>query len=199
MTGNSLSLLSPAVVPYQNQVRHDMSSLARVLKNQGYATMAMHPYGEGTWGRKLVYAYFGFDEFIHQGSWEVPCEYVRRFISDACNYREIIHRYENRNQNVPFFLFDVTIQNHGGYYGEVPIEINVTSVGGIPAEEVGYLYDVEIYLNLIKISDDAVKDLVTYFQQVENSVIICMFGDHQPILENDFYEAVFAGKEMSEQ
>lgn len=75
----------------------------------------------------------------------------------------------------------------------------MTSVGDIPAEKVGYLYEVETYLNLIKISDDAVKDLVTYFQQVENPVIICMFGDHQPILENEFYEAVFAGKEMSEQ
>lgn len=199
LTGNSLSLLSPAVIPYQNQVRHDMPSLARVLKNQGYATMAMHPSGESAWSRKLVYAYFGFDEFIHQGLWEAPYEYVRGFISDTCNYQEIIHRYENRDPNVPFFLFDVTIQNHGAYYGELPIEINVTSVGGIPAEEVGYLYDVETYLNLIKISDDAIKDLVTYFQQVENPVIICMFGDHQPILGNDFYEAVFAGTEMSDQ
>lgn len=199
LTGNSLSLLSPGVIPYQNQVRHDMPSLARVLKNQGYAAMAMHPNGEGSWGRNHVYTYLGFDEFVHQGTWEVPYEYVKGFISDACNYKEIIHRYENRNQDFPFFLFDVTIQNHGGYYGEVPIEIGVTSVGGIPAEEVGYLYDVETYLNLIKISDDAFKELVTYFQQEENPIIICMFGDHQPILGDNFYEAVFAGKEMSEQ
>ncbi len=199
LTGNSLSLLSPGVIPYQNQVRHDMPSLARVLENQGYATMAMHPNGEGTWGRKHVYAHFGFDEFVHQGIWEVPYEYVKGFISDSCNYKEIIHRYENRNRDVPFFLFDVTIQNHGGYYGEVPIEIGVTSVGGRPAEEVGYLYDVETYLNLIKISDDAFKDLMSYFRQEKNPVIICMFGDHQPLLGDNFYEAVFAGKEMSEQ
>lgn len=35
----------PAVVPYVNQVQHDMPSLARVLKEQGYETMAIHPQG----------------------------------------------------------------------------------------------------------------------------------------------------------
>ena len=42
LTGNSLALLSPSVIPYQNQVQHDMPSLARVLENQGYETMSMH-------------------------------------------------------------------------------------------------------------------------------------------------------------
>ena len=199
LTGNSLSLLSTSVIPYQNQVNHDMPSLARVLENQGYETMVMHPNGEGTWNRKYVYAYFGFDTFIHQGIWEVPYEYVKGFISDACNYKEIIHRYEERNKNAPFFLFDVTMQNHGGYYGEVPIDIDVVKVGGIPAEEAGYLYDVQTYLNLVKISDDAFQELVTYFEQADEPVIICIFGDHQPLLGDNFYEAAFTGSELSEQ
>lgn len=94
----------------------------------------------------------------------------------------------------------MTIQNHGGYWKEeVPIEVAVTDVGGIPVEELGDLYDVETYLNLMKISDDAFKELVTYFQQVEDPVIICMFGDHQPILRDGFYEAVFTGKELTAQ
>lgn len=151
LTGNSLSLLSPAVIPYQNQVQHDMPSLARILEAQGYETMAMHPSGKKVWNREQVYAFFGFDTFIHQGVWEVPYEYVRNFISDACNYDEIIHRYENRNPDAPFFLFDVTIQNHSGYYGEIPMDIDVVSVGGIPAEEAGYLYDLQTYINLLAV------------------------------------------------
>lgn len=199
LTGSSLALLAPATVPYQNQIRHDMPSLARVLENQGYETMAMHPSGENAWSRDRVYAHFGFDEFIHQGTWEVPCEYVRGFISDACNYKEIIHRYENRNQDAPFFLFDVTIQNHSAYYGGVPMDIDVLNVGGIPAEEVGYLYDLQTYLNLMKMSDEAIKELVAYFQQVDRPVILCIFGDHQPILGDNFYEAAFTGNESSER
>lgn len=199
LTGNSLALLSPTAVPYQSQIQHDMPSLARVLENQGYETMSMHPSGEKAWSRNRVYAHFGFDEFIHQGTWGIPYEFVRGFISDACNYKEIIHRYENRNQDAPFFLFDVTIQNHSAYYGEVPMDIDVLNVGGIPAAEVGYLYDVQTYLNLMKMSDDALKELVAYFQQVDTPVILCIFGDHQPILGDNFYEAVFTGKELSER
>lgn len=199
LTGNSLSLLSAGTVPYQNQVRHDMPSLARVLENQGYQTIAMHPSGESAWSRNQVYSCFGFDEFIHQGLWEVPYEYVRGFISDECNYKEIIHRYENRDEDAPFFLFDVTIQNHSSYYGEIPLDIDLVSVGGIPAEDVGYVYDVQTYLNLMKISDDALKELTEYFEQVDDPVIICMFGDHQPSLGEDFYNAVYAGNGMSEE
>ena len=199
LTGNSLALLSPAVIPYQNQVRHDMPSLARILEEQGYQTMSMHPSGEMAWSRNRVYGYFGFRMFIHQGIWEVPCSYVRNFISDACNYREIIYRYENRDPDTPFFLFDVTIQNHGGYYGEIPLDIDVVNVGGIPAGDAGYLYDLQTYINLLKISDDAFAEAVAYFQNEEEPVIICMFGDHQPLLKDDFYNAVFSGRELSEQ
>ncbi len=199
LTGNSLSLLYPGVVPYQNQVKQDMPSLAKILVNQGYRTMAMHPAGEGAWSRNKVYSFFGFEEFIHEDNWEVPYEYVDAFISDACNFAEIIHRYENRDPQSPFFLFDVTIQNHGGYYGQCPIDVKVKEVNGIPAEDVGYLYDAETYLSLMKISDAAFADLVAYFEQVDRPVILCLFGDHQPSLYSDFYDAVFADRGLSDQ
>nr|WP_296466187.1 sulfatase-like hydrolase/transferase [uncultured Acetatifactor sp.] len=199
LTGNSLSLLSPAVVPYQNQVQHDMPSLARVLENQGYETMAMHPSGENAWNRNQVYSHFGFDEFIHQGVWEVPYEHIRLFISDECNFKEIVHRYENRNPEAPFFLFDVTIQNHGGYYKEIPLDIDIVNVGKTDAGEMGDVCEVQTYLNLLKTSDDAFGELVAYFEKVEDPVIICLFGDHQPILGARYYDAAFEGNEMSEQ
>lgn len=202
LTGNSLSLLYPGVVPYQNQVRQDMPSLARILENQGYKTMAMHPSGGGGWSRNKVYSFFGFDEFITLENWESPYENIKAFMSDAGNFAEIIHRYESRDPKSPFFLFDVTIQNHGGYYEQVPIDVKVKDVGGIPAEDVGYLKDVETYLSLIKVSDAALADLVAYFEQVDRPVIICFFGDHQPWLGDvtgDFYETVQAGSGLSEQ
>lgn len=199
LTGNSLSLLYPGAVPYQNQVQHDMPSLARVLANQGYKTMAMHPAGGNAWSRNKVYSFFGFDEFIDQGNWEVACEYISRFVSDACNFAEIIHRYEERDPESPFFLFDVTIQNHGGYYGQCPVDVKIKDVGGILAKDVGYLYDVETYLSLIKISDAAFGELVAYFEQVDRPVIICLFGDHQPSLGTDFHEAVSTNQGLSDQ
>ena len=202
LTGDSLALLATGVVPYQNQVQHDMASLARVLKNQGYTSVAMHPSGSGAWSRNKVYSYFGFDDFIHQGVWETPFEYVGNFISDACNFNEIIRRYEEREKSVPFFLFDVTIQNHGDYdyiSNNTPADMGVVQVGETLAEEMKSVTEAQSYLNLVKTTDDAFRDFVMYFEQVEEPVIICMFGDHQPRLSDDFYDSIFEGQDLSQR
>ena len=131
---------------------------------------------------------------------EIPYEHLRTFITDSCNFKEIIYRYEHRNKEVPFYLFDVTIQNHGDYYKEgIDEGVRLVNVGGVAAKEGGNLYALETYLNLMKVSDDAFKELVTYFEQVDRPVIICIFGDHQPRLNDNFYEKIFYGNEQLTQ
>jgi hypothetical protein len=39
-------------------------------------------------------------------------------------------------------------------------------------------------------SDRAFEQLVTYFKTVDRPVLICMFGDHQPAIEEEFVEWV---------
>lgn len=200
LTGDSLALLAPGVIPFQNQVRHDMSSLAVALGNQGYKTMAVHPNGEGAWGRNRVYSCLGFEDFIHQGNWEVPYAHIAGYISDACDFNEVVQRYEERDKNAPFFLFNVTIQNHGSYQGEdIPLDIGVTRIGETPAEEMRDVIELQRYMNLIKITDEAFEDLVEYFERVDEPVIVCMFGDHQPIWKEDFYDMIFEGQGLSER
>lgn len=199
LTGDTLAFLSPTAIPYELQVNHDMSSIATVLKDQGYQTMAMHPSGPAAWNRGEVYPYFGFDEFIDQGEFQTPYLYLRDFLSDECNFNEIIWQFEHRDQEKPFFLFDVTIQNHGDYYGNMDMPLAITKVGGVAAEDAGYLYDAETYLNLMVETDQAFESLIQYFEQVDEPVIVCMFGDHQPHLGNDFYQAIFADSGLTEQ
>ncbi len=45
----------------------------------------------------------------------------------------------------------------------------------------------EQYLNMIKMSDKALKELVHYFEKVDEPTVIVFFGDHQPDLEETFY------------
>ncbi len=199
LTGDTLAFLSPTAIPYELQVNHDMPSIATVLKEQGYQTMAMHPSGSAVWNREKVYGYFGFDDFIDQEKFQTPYLYLRGFLSDECNFNEIIWQFEHRDREKPFFLFDVSIQNHGGYYGDMDLPIAITKVGDVLADDAGYLYDAETYLNLMKVTDEAFENLIGYFEQVEEPVIVCMFGDHQPHLENDFYQAIFANSGLTEQ
>lgn len=199
LTGDSLAFFSPTAIPYSLQVNHDMYSLARVLKDQGYQTMAMHPSGPGAWNRNKVYEYFGFDEFIDIAKFQTPYLYQRSFVSDECNFNEIIWQFEHKEESSPLFLFDVTIQNHGDYYGEIDLPISILTVGDTPAEEAGYLYNAETYLNLMKITDDAFADMITYFETVDEPVILCMFGDHQPNLGDSFYDVMFADDSLSQE
>lgn len=199
LTGDTLAFLSPTAIPYQLEVNHDMYSLARILKEQGYQTMAVHPSGAGAWCRDNVYDYFGFDAFIDVNHFQVPPQIFRSYISDECNFNEIIWRYEHRDREKPFFLFNVTIQNHGGYYHEIDTPIKLEKVGNTVKDDYEFLCGAETYLNAIKVTDEAFEDFLAYFAKVEEPTIICMFGDHQPLLGDDFYQAVFEGSGLSEE
>lgn len=199
LTGDSLALFTLEAIPYQLQVNHDMYSLAEVLKEQGYQTMAMHPGAGAAWHRENVYRYFGFEEFIDMNRFETEHQYVGNFLSDECNFNEIIWQYEHKKKDVPLFLFDVTIQNHADYYGNTEILLDVEKVGNTPVAEIAYIYDVDSYLNLMKVTDDAFQKLISYFQEVDEPTIICMFGDHQPILNDEFYNTIFGDRDLSER
>ena len=44
------------------------------------------------------------------------------------------------------------------------------------------------YLSLVYESDKAFEALIKYFEAQEEPTVICMFGDHQPTIENEFIE-----------
>jgi len=114
-------------------------------------------------------------------------------ISDMDTYNKIIELYEKKKKGEPMFVFDVTVQNHGGYSGDAQFEeedsVQITSGESYPA--------VEEYLSLIKISDDAFAQLVRYFRDADEPTMIVMFGDHQPMIGDEFYEEL-KGKPLSE-
>ena len=184
LTGNSLAWLSPNIVPYQQYVRPSTYSMVSYLKLQyNYKCIAMHPFYSSGWNRPAAYAHLGFDEcyFIEDFSQR---DYVREFISDQEMFEFLIETYEAQKDE-PLFLFGVTMQNHGGYTysGE-----NWTQTISLNDYEV--FPEVEQYLSLIRKTDEAVEYLITYFQNVDEDVIIVFFGDHQPKLDAEFYAAV---------
>ncbi|MBQ5901060.1 MAG: sulfatase-like hydrolase/transferase, partial [Clostridia bacterium] len=100
--------------------------------------------------------------------------------------------YENRDTNKPYFVFNVTMQNHGSYSKTASNFNQEVELQGMSKE-----YPLaNQYLSLVKRSDDAFKELIDYFSKVEEPVVICMFGDHQPSIEVAFVEEVM-GKSVS--
>ena len=48
----------------------------------------------------------------------------------------------------------------------------------------------------MRASDNALKELITYFQKVDEPTMIVFFGDHQPNVENEFIEDLM-GKSLT--
>jgi hypothetical protein len=192
ITGFSNVFFPAGVMPYQNYVKENTPSLRDQLFSQGYYSIFMHPMNSNGWNRKNVYQALGFDETYYIEDWENP-EMLRGAVSDSGNYKDLISRYERakrKNENV--FLFNVTMQNHGGYVdGSYESTVHITDLeGDYPLTEQ--------YLSLIRESDNAFKELVTYFSQKENPVLICMFGDHQPSVEDEFFNEIQQDSEGSD-
>ena len=100
----------------------------------------------------------------------------------------MIELYNKRDKSKPLFLFNVTIQNHGGYLTNTnwkePVEV-----------EGKYYTETNEYLSSTKESDNAFKYLIDYFKKQDEPTIICMFGDHQPSIETEFYEELLGKKQ----
>lgn len=188
LTGNTLAFFPQNIAPLQMYVSNPVPSINYVLKQQGVSkALAMHPYHPGGWNRKTAYPLLGFDQFITENDFENP-ELVRKYISDQEDFDRIIEEYEasNKTSTDPFYMFNVTMQNHGKYtynYDNLPLNIKITDEQLSDSTKYGTT-EVERYLSLLKKTDDAFENLVTYFENVEEPTVIVMFGDHQPALRN---------------
>ena len=192
LTGNSLAFFAPRAVPYNNYVKGVVPSLTRTLVSQGYmGNNSYHPYKRSGWNRENVYNSLGFNHFFSMEYYKNP-EFIRNFISDKTDMEQIAKDYEKaRSKSTdPFYLFNVTVQNHGGYVGNrgfVDADIQVTN-SMLSSDEV------EQYVTLAKKSDEAFEELIKYFEKVDEPTVIVMFGDHQPPLSTDFYSNIFGKK-----
>lgn len=212
LSGNSVSNLPAGSNAYEAYIKEAQSTLVSTVKSLGYSVHAYHPYYKDGWNRPSVYRLMGFEsytaiedfidndilnEYIDTNNAETYNDQVkaaypdkdillRRFVSDSYDYKMVEEMFEERDTSKPFFVFNITMQNHGGYavsYSNFPQKVYETNVeGSYPMAN--------RYLSLAKASDTAFKELVTYFQNVEEPTIICMFGDHLPSIETAFYETL---------
>lgn len=184
LTGNSMAFAPEGSVPFQVYMNNPVYGLARTVKAQGYRTIGMHPYPAANWNRDEAYRELGFDEFL-AGDYFEDSPLIRKYVSDKGNYDKIIELTEQKEDGQPLFVFNVTMQNHGGYEDDYEASVHLTDYPDMPMTEQ--------YLSLIKESDEALQYLLEYYSQVEEPTMIVMFGDHQPSVEEEFYEALYGG------
>lgn len=183
LTGSSMGFLPTGYYPYRQCIVKPIPSLISDMKDLGYTTYSLHPQPGQNWNRVWVYELLGFDNSLWEDDFSGGTV-IHSGISDLDTYKKVEELYENRKEGERLFIFDLTMQNHGGYM-ENSIETTVTSINALSSEA-------DMYLSLIRESDKAFEQLVTYFEKQDEPVVICMFGDHQPMItQSSFYEDIF--------
>lgn len=192
LTGFTSLFQPPHTVAYQLYVEEGMPSLAALTKSQGYTGTAFHPYKSSGWNRVIAYDYLSFDKQMYEE--DVPNPYrIRSYISDQSDY-EMIYR-DVEDTEGPLFFFNVTMQNHSGYaQGWYNLKQHIQLPENLKAAD----RTAEQFFDLMRESDLALENLITYFSQSEEPTLVVFFGDHQPPLTNAFYEELY-GKKLSER
>ncbi len=173
LTGNTMAFLPQGSIPYQQYITGEIPALAQYLADMGYETVAAHPYNASGWERDTVYPLLGFSESLFLSDYQ-GAEYVRKYVSDQSCVDKIIEIYENKEEGQPLFVFNVTMQNHGGYsdaYDNFTPDIAVSGVDNFSLNQ---------YLSLVSLSDQALEALISYFEGVDEKTVVVFFGDHQP-------------------
>ncbi len=173
LTGTSMAFLPAGSIPFQQYVKTDIPTLVTQLRSLGYRTAALHPYGASGWDRDRVYPLLGFEEAYFRSDFSAVT-LLRGYVSDSSMYRKIYDLYAGKEDGQPLFVFGVTMQNHGGYAQSYRNFTPTVTVDGLTN------HTLSMYLSLMRASDQAFRELVSYFQKQEEPTIILMFGDHQP-------------------
>lgn len=185
LTSNSMAFVPKRTVPYQQYVLRKSYSLASILRKQGYTTSAFHCYYPQGYNRNITYPRLGFQSF--SSMYELKkLSRIREYPDDLSTYKNIIELYENKEEGEKIFNFTLTMQNHGSYtYTGDDFQTTVVAMDGKYPK-------LNQYLSLIKIADESLKYLIDYFSKQEEHTIIVMFGDHQPYVEDEFYNEMLA-------
>lgn len=194
LTGHSVGFLPSGCKPYQQHVTRPMFALPSYLKDRGYQTAAVHCYYAKYWSRNTAYPNLGFDDFVSledmRGVEKVRGYYWKGgLVTDASMGEQIIGEYERLKaaSDAPVFLHAVTMQNHTNYNAaNYPDDqrVHVTSApAGLKASTVGALED---FATGVRDADALLGQLVSYFSQVDEPVILVFWGDHYNPIDSGY-------------
>lgn len=157
--------------------RKNTNSYVWYFKEQGYKTEAMHPIYGAFYNRASVNINLGFDKYYHYDNTFANIQ--SSFMNDDTFFDYIIAGFEKaKKEEVPYFNFSVTYQNHGPYSSE-PYENPYFINNGYSDEAYNTL---NWYFDGIKQTNDALKKLIDYFENESEPTIVILFGDHNPYL-----------------
>ena len=183
LTGNSMYFMPNSGV-FTNYLDSHNDSIVTYMNELGFDTVSYTPCTEDLWNVGEAYYYLGFKSRYYLK--DIPITKAdlapsKQNISDKALYDKLIKTIDERDRehDGSSFYWLTTMQNHAPYEYKYDEHLSLASPKNKEAES---------YLNLVYDSDEAFAELVEHYENSDEHVVIVMFGDHYPHI-NDLYDS----------
>lgn len=184
LTGASMGNMGGGVYPYVLYDLEGTDNLASYFRALGYGTHAIHPAEASNWRRDRIYEQLGFDEFDDITTME-GADTFRDLVTDRATYARALEKIDEGE--APQFVFDVTIQNHGGYDTGLVPEADAVHLESDAVNDA----EVDEFLACIKRSEADLRWLIDELNARNEPTVVVFFGDHQPGFADWLFERTY--------
>jgi phosphoglycerol transferase MdoB-like AlkP superfamily enzyme len=192
LTGMSNRYFPTGARAYSQYIHRSTPSMVSVLKENGYSTTAIHTFQKWFWNRNNIYRYFGFENFIGLEDLKDP-EIKGYFVADKVLSDAIIT--QAKTQKAPYFIFALSMQNHGPYSQNRYKEINYPVNTGFSAQTE---LEINNYTQGISDADASLKMIIDFIKKEKKPTIVVFFGDHLPAFTHIYDETGYLKSQKGE-
>jgi len=174
-------------VPYVDLLPHTDSvpSIAQIAKQNGYKTIAIHPFNGGMYKRNIALAKEGFDDFIDETRVSfTEKDDNRQYINDRSAYNDTLKILEENEEKTLVSL--ITMQNHAGYgvdgFSSLSYSLSAAPTTGdlnTPFTE-DEKTQVEVYLESLHNADYYLGEFLEKLEKMDEKTVVLFYGDHAP-------------------
>ena len=168
-----------AITPYSDFYTQSKNHNT-VLSLYDKEKVAIHPYSAHLYKRRSVYNAIGFDEFLYLNNGIEHTEKLgtHKRVSDESLNKDILRVANNEDVGL---IHALTMQNHSPYSGVIEEMTYKPEINSdvFPKKDQEGLFN---YLQGLKATDDAVKELITELEKSDKDVNVLLYGDHFPSL-----------------
>ena len=180
LTGMKLQYFGTGEYPYKTILKEtDCESIAADLKAIGYGTHAVHNNGGNFYSRVNAFSMMGFDSFTSKELMDIT-EFTPNegWAEDSILATEVMKTLTSTEG--PDLTYVITVGQHGVYPEEKVIDMPFASVYGLETQEETNQW--EYYMHQANKTDQFMRELVSYLEDLEEDTIVVFWGDHLPTM-----------------
>jgi phosphoglycerol transferase MdoB-like AlkP superfamily enzyme len=194
LTGLSLRYFADMQFPYLQMTSKVVPGMVRSLRSHGYETIAVHGNDGTFWNRDKAFNALGFDHFVAQPQFPRDAKTDGAYMADSAMTDEIMAQL--KDSGAPRLVFAISMEAHGPYDGNAPIDTVARDAIPVPAGIDGKAkLELQTYIYHMRHADAELGRLADLLSHRERPTVLLFYGDHLPALIETYDKAGFVNSQ----